>query len=138
MNQSTLPSTALLTLIPTRSRRRALERATGQFSLVPCLSGNLYSTRENTTTILTQRTRGQPGEEANDHGFTFAHARRRSNSSTHSRKDFKTKFEIVEREPVFEDMPFEEEEAEHHHHLEKQTTGSSSSDDQSALEEEHN
>jgi len=80
---------------------------------------------------------GQPGAEADDEGFTFAHARRRSNSSTHSRKDFKTKFEIVEREPVFEDMPYEEEE-EALDKLEKQTTESSSSDTQSVEEERHN
>jgi hypothetical protein len=81
--------------------------------------------------------RGQPGEEAEDFGYNFAKARRRSNSSTHARsKDFKTKFEVVEREPVFEDMPYEEEEE--HVHLEKQTTASSTSDSQSVEEDDHN
>lgn len=46
---------------------------------------------------------GQPGEEAHDQGFTFAAARRRSNSSAHTMNDFKTKFEDVEDEPVFDE-----------------------------------
>ena len=29
--------------------------------------------------------------------------RRRSNSSTHNMKDFKTKFEVIEADPVFEE-----------------------------------
>jgi len=33
----------------------------------------------------------------------MAYARRRSNSSTHNMKDFKTKFETIETEPVFEE-----------------------------------
>jgi hypothetical protein len=33
----------------------------------------------------------------------MANPRRRSNSSTHVTKDFKTKFETVEPEPVFEE-----------------------------------
>lgn len=40
-----------------------------------------------------------------DHDFKFTNARRRSNSSTasHHITDFKTKFEVVDVEPVFED-----------------------------------
>ena len=48
--------------------------------------------------------RGHPGEEAHDYGYTFAQNRRRSNSSTQpGLADFKTKFETVETEPVFEE-----------------------------------
>ena len=66
-------------------------------------------------------------------------ARRRSNSSTQTRgaQAFKTKFEMVEPEPVFEDMPHEDVPTEEQHiHLEQQST-SSSSEGQS-VEEDHN
>ncbi|MCJ1475322.1 hypothetical protein MMC13_003984 [Lambiella insularis] len=48
---------------------------------------------------------GRDGEEAGDYGYNFANARRRSNSSTHGNaiNDFKTKFEAVEADPVFEE-----------------------------------
>jgi hypothetical protein len=38
-----------------------------------------------------------------DYGYTFANARRRSNSSTQGLAEFRTKFETVEPEPVFEE-----------------------------------
>lgn len=40
-----------------------------------------------------------------DEGFSFTNARRRSNSSSfsHHISDFKTKFEVNEAEPVFEE-----------------------------------
>lgn len=40
-----------------------------------------------------------------DHDFKFTNARRRSNSSTasHHINDFKTKFEVIDTEPVFEE-----------------------------------
>ena len=49
--------------------------------------------------------RGTPGDESQDYGYNFTNARRRSNSSTHSHHitDFKTKFEAVEADPVFEE-----------------------------------
>lgn len=49
--------------------------------------------------------RGVDGEEVQDEGFNLANARRRSNSSSYTAglKDFKTKFEHVEQEPVFEE-----------------------------------
>jgi len=49
--------------------------------------------------------RGVDGEEVQDEGFNLANARRRSNSSSYTAglKDFKTKFETVETEPVFEE-----------------------------------
>ena len=54
--------------------------------------------------MLIHPSRGHPGEEASDYGYTFAQARRRSNSSTgNNLADFKTKFETVETDPVFEE-----------------------------------
>lgn len=49
--------------------------------------------------------RGTPGDESQDYGYNFTNARRRSNSSTHSHAigDFKTKFEAIESDPVFEE-----------------------------------
>ncbi|KAL5324497.1 hypothetical protein ACEPPN_009043 [Leptodophora sp. 'Broadleaf-Isolate-01'] len=48
---------------------------------------------------------GVDGEEVQDEGFNLANARRRSNSSSYTAglKDFKTKFEHVEQDPVFEE-----------------------------------
>jgi len=47
--------------------------------------------------------RGRDGEEVEDMGYNMANARRRSNSSTNPTRDFKTKFETIEPEPVFEE-----------------------------------
>ena len=49
--------------------------------------------------------RGTPGDESQDYGYNFTNERRRSNSSTQGRTigDFKTKFEAVEADPVFEE-----------------------------------
>jgi len=46
---------------------------------------------------------GRSGEESQDYGYNFNNARRRSNSSTQALGDFKTKFETVEADPVFEE-----------------------------------
>ncbi|KAL2073732.1 hypothetical protein VTL71DRAFT_11058 [Oculimacula yallundae] len=48
---------------------------------------------------------GVDGEEVQDEGFNLAKARRRSNSSSYTAglKDFKTKFEHIETDPVFEE-----------------------------------
>lgn len=56
-------------------------------------------------TRLTHIHRGVEGDEVQDEGFNLANARRRSNSSSYTAglKDFKTKFEHVEQEPVFEE-----------------------------------
>jgi hypothetical protein len=65
--------------------------------------------------------RGRDGDEVEDMPYNMTNARRRSNSSTTQLKDFKTKFETVETEPVFEEElhgPMGEE-------LEKQSTASS-------------
>ena len=49
--------------------------------------------------------RGNAGDEIRDEDFNFTNARRRSNSTgfPHNPSDFKTKFEINEPEPVFEE-----------------------------------
>lgn len=52
-------------------------------------------------TLLLQR--GRSGEEMQDYGYSFANARRRSNSSTQGLADFRTKFETIDPEPVFEE-----------------------------------
>lgn len=49
--------------------------------------------------------RGRPGEEGDDYDFKFTNARRRSNSSSHANGlgAFKTKFETIDQDPVFEE-----------------------------------
>ncbi|KAJ5381022.1 uncharacterized protein N7496_003450, partial [Penicillium cataractarum] len=47
---------------------------------------------------------GRSGDEVQDYGYTMNNARRRSNSSTQGLADFRTKFETVEPEPVFEEQ----------------------------------
>jgi len=73
---------------------------------------------------------GHPGEEVVDSGYNMSAHRRRSNSSTHGPlNDFKTKFETVEADPVFEEEtmgPL----------LEKEDTLDSQSTSTSSLEEE--
>ncbi|KAF7526162.1 hypothetical protein PCG10_004393 [Penicillium crustosum] len=46
---------------------------------------------------------GRSGDEMQDTDYSFANARRRSNSSTQGLSDFNTKFEAIEPEPVFEE-----------------------------------
>jgi len=46
---------------------------------------------------------GRDGEESQDYGYTFTNNRRRSNSSTQALGDFKTKFEAMDADPVFEE-----------------------------------
>lgn len=57
--------------------------------------------------------RGSMGEEVVDENFRFTNARRRSNSfSHHNLSDFKTKFEVNEMDPLFDESvhgPLEEE-----------------------------
>jgi hypothetical protein len=66
----------------------------------------------------------------------MTNARRRSNSSTAARgvQAFKSKFEVVESEPVFEDMPQEEDDK--HIRLEQQSAASNS--EAQSVEEEQN
>lgn len=47
--------------------------------------------------------RGRSGEEMQDYGYKFTNSRRRSNSSSQAIGDFKTKFEGIENDPVFEE-----------------------------------
>ncbi|KAI0164465.1 hypothetical protein GGR52DRAFT_575818 [Hypoxylon sp. FL1284] len=71
---------------------------------------------------------GSAGEEVVDEKFNFSNARRRSNSSGYSNhlKDFKTKFEVNELEPVFdESLHGPEAEAEDNTALSKTETSSS-------------
>ena len=74
-----------------------------------------------------------------DYGYNFTNARRRSNSSSQTLGDFKTKFEGVENDPVFEEelhgAPDGAEEDEHPG-LEKAETADSTSS-ASVEEEEH-
>jgi hypothetical protein len=53
-----------------------------------------------TTNILH---RGRDGIEAEDLGYNISNYRRRSNSSTQALGDFKTKFEVMDADPVFEE-----------------------------------
>ncbi|KAG6021785.1 hypothetical protein E4U41_002399 [Claviceps citrina] len=48
---------------------------------------------------------GTMADDVMDHDFKFVNSRRRSNSSTasHHINDFKTKFEVIDAEPVFEE-----------------------------------
>ncbi|EEH35974.1 hypothetical protein PAAG_00297 [Paracoccidioides lutzii Pb01] len=46
---------------------------------------------------------GRSGDEMQDYDYNFTNARRRSNSSTQGLADFKTKFETIEPDPVFEE-----------------------------------
>jgi len=74
---------------------------------------------------------GHPGEEITDmRNVSMTNPRRRSNSSSHIKgaKDFKTKFETIETEPVFEEHlhgPLPEDEDADIHPLEHQSTTSS-------------
>ena len=52
---------------------------------------------------LTDCHRGRDGEESQDYGYNFTNSRRRSNSSTQVLGDFKTKFEAMDADPVFEE-----------------------------------
>lgn len=77
---------------------------------------------------------GREGVEIEDYNYNLTNPRRRSNSSSHTGlKDFKTKFETVEPEPVFEEeihgAPIGEE-------LEKESTVSSANSAQSVDEED--
>jgi len=78
---------------------------------------------------------GHAGDEVEDvKGVNMAIARRRSNSSSHaqSAKDFKTKFETIEPEPVFEESMAEPDEE--GLRLEQQSTTSSDTSDNKSIE----
>lgn len=42
-------------------------------------------------------------DDQEDSGYNFANSRRRSNSNSQGLNDFKTKFETIDQEPVFEE-----------------------------------
>ena len=67
-------------------------------------TGKLYYPWHNEEELIITP-RGTPGDESQDYGYNFTNARRRSNSSSHGHAigDFKTKFEAVEADPVFEE-----------------------------------
>jgi len=46
---------------------------------------------------------GREGDEIEDYNYNMTNPRRRSNSSTVVSKDFKSKFEAIDPEPVFEE-----------------------------------
>ncbi|KAI9829359.1 MAG: hypothetical protein M1826_005679 [Phylliscum demangeonii] len=46
---------------------------------------------------------GRDGDEVEDYSYNLTNPRRRSNSSTHPGRDFKSKFEMQDQEPVFEE-----------------------------------
>lgn len=55
-------------------------------------------------TYTTSSNRGSMGEEVVDENFRFTNARRRSNSfSHHNLSDFKTKFEVNEMDPLYDE-----------------------------------
>ncbi len=51
----------------------------------------------------TDSPRGRSGDEVEDGAYNLTHARRHSNASFDHAKDFKTKFEASDPEPVFEE-----------------------------------
>jgi hypothetical protein len=62
---------------------------------------------------LTRTVRGNAGDEVIDENFNFTNARRRSNSSISANlENLKSKFEVNEPEPVFEESMGPEEEEE--------------------------
>lgn len=70
-------------------------------SLPPSTPPTPLSSKSQTNTLP----RGLNGEEIQDEGFNITNARRRSNSSSYAAglKDFKTKFEQFDPDPVFEE-----------------------------------
>ncbi|KZF25629.1 hypothetical protein L228DRAFT_80199 [Xylona heveae TC161] len=79
---------------------------------------------------------GRDGEEVEDYAYNMNNPRRRSNSNSHAHtlKDFKTKFETVDQEPVFEEE-LHGARPEDVADLEKEESGASSSG--GSIEEEH-
>lgn len=72
---------------------------------------NLLTIQQRTNTAA----RGTVNDDIADEDFTFTNARRRSNSSSfsHHVSDLKTKFEVNEPEPVFEESVHGPEEEDH-------------------------
>lgn len=88
-------------LIPGRQKKMAGERETGEhFSFSPPLPVEFW---HYTGWLAKCVLRGQPGDEVYDYNCKLTNARRYSNSSTQGLADYKTKFETIEPEPVFEE-----------------------------------
>jgi len=79
--------------------------ATGKLDVVTTRSPVSRHTTGNSVSPTDTSGRGNPGEEAVDEDFTFTKDRRRSNSTGYANNlnDFKTKFDVNEQEPVFEE-----------------------------------
>lgn len=88
------------------------------------------------SSYLTVCPRGREGDELEDYDYTMTNPRRRSNSMTaHNMKDFKTKFETIDAEPVFEEE-LHGPRPEDYTDLEKMSTGDSSNTEGSIQEED--
>ncbi|KAK4903652.1 hypothetical protein LTR66_018000 [Elasticomyces elasticus] len=72
---------------------------------------------------------GTISDDANDSGYAFNNQRRRSNSSTNALNDFKTKFDAVDNDPVFDEELHgaTEEDFEAASHLSKQDSAETAS-----------
>lgn len=122
----TSPSQAMPAMTQRSPRRMVRARADGKFLYPIHISFHLLSIKvvihANSLFI-----RGVNGEEVQDEGFNLNNARRRSNSSSYTAglKDFKTKFEHIESDPVFEEDIHGANEEEHV--VTRVTTDSSSS-----------
>lgn len=57
----------------------------------------------NSSVLTINISRGRSGDEVQDYEYNFTNVRRHSNSSGQGLADFKTKFETIEPEPVFEE-----------------------------------
>jgi len=93
-SHATLPNLVMLAKIQRRSRRKVLAKATGRSSSTRHISPSTHADSYD---------RGREGEECQDYGYNFTNQRRRSNSSNQVLGDFKTKFEAVDQDPVFEE-----------------------------------
>lgn len=83
------------------------------FLIIIHLYNYIFSRHVSLLTYTTSSNRGSVGEEVVDENFRFTNARRRSNSfSHHNLSDFKTKFEVNEMDPLFDESvhgPIDEE-----------------------------
>ncbi|KAL4789024.1 hypothetical protein BDV19DRAFT_40458 [Aspergillus venezuelensis] len=92
---------------PGRPRRTAVVKETGGIPLLllpfpfslPCPGRSLFLQEY----ALMPLNRGRSGDEVQDYEYSFMNSRRHSNSSMQETSGFKTKFETVEPEPVFEE-----------------------------------
>ena len=97
---ATLPSPVIRTPTRQRQRRAEVEKGIGNFGLSSNLGKHVINGHANIRAC-----RGREGDELQDYEYNLTKPRRRSNSfsTAAGHKDFKTKFETVEPEPVFEE-----------------------------------